>query len=79
VKRHGKLLDFTARPPYLQGKIPGTHRIGGLVGSVAFVDDLGKRKSCWKLNHDSFGAVSNGLLLIARQRIVNFPISSLNK
>jgi hypothetical protein len=36
--------SFTPRPPELQGKIPGTHWIGGEWGPRADLDDMEKSK-----------------------------------
>jgi len=43
---------MAALPP---AKNSGTHQIGGWVGTTACVDDLAKRKSCSKLNHNASG------------------------
>jgi len=37
------VVSFTHRPPYPQGKSPGTHRIGGWVSPKAVLDAVVKK------------------------------------
>jgi hypothetical protein len=44
VNRRRFVVNFTPRPLYPQEKSPGTHWIGGLVGSRAGLDAVSKRE-----------------------------------
>jgi hypothetical protein len=46
------VVSFTPQPLYPQGKIPGTHWIGGWVDPRAGMDDVKKRKFLTLLEHE---------------------------